>query len=77
MPLTIGTDDAEKATAYQFLKVIVQNATRGMTKDTKWDEAIAAVGTALAQYPTVAKFYAANDNETGALISEATGMLPF
>jgi hypothetical protein len=78
VPLQAGTEDAEKATAYQFLKVIVGNATKGMTKEThKWADAQAAVAQAIAQYPTVAKFYTVNSMETGALITEQTNLLPF
>ncbi len=73
---SIATPDnnAEKATAYQFLKVIVANAAKG--KET-FNEAQEAVGLALQQYPTVSKFYLANSVETGELITQVTGKLPF
>ena len=73
-PEPMTTDDAEKATAYAFLKVIVANAAKGKTT---WDEAKTAVGQALAQYPTVAKFYTADSVETGGLITEVTKLLPY
>jgi hypothetical protein len=74
VPAQVGNEDAERQTAYQFLKVIVTNATRG--KET-FAEAQEAVGLALQQYPTVSKFYLANSVETGELITEVTGKLPF
>lgn len=79
-PAPITNEDTERATAFQFLKVIVGNAARG--KET-FAEAQDAVGVALAQYPTVSKFYLANSGETRKLIEEVTGlkvpedMLPF
>ena len=72
VPLT--NNDTEKQTAYQFLKVIVGNVARG--KET-FAEAQEAVGAILGQYPTVSKFYLANSVETGELITEVTGKLPF
>jgi hypothetical protein len=73
-PAQVGTEDTERVTAYQFLKVIVSNAARG--KGT-YAEARDAVNLALAQYPTVAKFYTADSVETGELITETTGHMPF
>jgi len=67
-------ENTEKATAYQFLKVIVANAARG--KET-FAQAQEAVGLALQQYPAVSKFYLANSPETGMLITETTKLLPF
>jgi hypothetical protein len=68
------SDDNEKVTAAAFLKVIVTNAARGKGS---YADAKAAVEQALAQYPTVNKFYTADSIETGALITEVTGHLPF
>ena len=73
-PVTPNAEDTERATAYQFLKVIVSNAARGKAT---FAEAQEAVGLALQQYPTVAKFYLANSVETGELITETTNLLPF
>ena len=70
----VTNEDTERATAYQFLKVIVANAARGKAT---FAEAQEAVGLALQQYPTVAKFYLANSVETGELITEITKLLPF
>jgi len=70
----VTNEDTERATAYQFLKVIVANAARGKAT---FAEAQEAVGLALQQYPTVAKFYLANSVETGELITETTKLLPF
>ena len=64
VPVEIGTEDAEKLTAYQFLKVIVQNAAKG--KDL--GEAQAATEQAITQYPTVAKFFTVASPETQTLI---------
>lgn len=61
-------DDTEKATNLAFLKVIVTNAVRGKTD---LGEAQDAVGVALLQYPTVAKYFTVDSDETVALISEA------
>lgn len=72
-PVT-GPDDQERATAYAFLKVIVGNAAKGKAT---FAEAKDAVGLALAQYPTVAKFYNAEAVEVGMLITEVTKLLPF
>jgi hypothetical protein len=69
-----SNEDTERATAYQFLKVIVGNAAKGKES---FAEAQEAVGLALAQYPTVSKFYLANSVETGELITQVTGKLPF
>ena len=68
-----GTDPA-KQTAYEFLKVIVSNAARGKAT---YAEALEAVKLALPQYPTVTPFYNADSVETGELITETTGHLPF
>jgi hypothetical protein len=70
----ITQENAERATAEAFLKVIVTNAARGASD---YATAKEAVGKALAQYPTVAKFFNADSLETGALITETTGHLPF
>lgn len=71
----VTNEDAERATAFQFLKVIVQNAVRGHTD---WNEAKAAVAKALEQYPTVTKFFNADNDETAQLMSEANDkILPF
>jgi hypothetical protein len=73
-PVVPTSENTEMATAYAFLKVIVGNAARGKTT---WADAKAAVAQALAQYPTVAKFYTADSVETGGLITETTQLLPF
>jgi len=64
---TVTPEDGDKATNYAFLKVIVTNAARGK-KDV--DEAKDAVGIALLGYPTVAKYYTVDSDETIALINE-------
>lgn len=71
VPLEIGTEDAEKATALAFLKVIVQNAAKGKLID----EAKDAVGVALIQYPTVSKFFTVDSPETQELINQTA--VPF
>ncbi len=58
----------DEATAYAFLKVIVSNATRGKSSI---EEAKEAVETALAQYPTVTKFYNVESDGTLELINAA------
>lgn len=58
----------EKDTNFAFLKVIVSNAARGKTD---LGEAKDAVGVALLQYPTVAKYFTVDSDETIALINEA------
>jgi hypothetical protein len=73
-PVAPTSENTEMATAYAFLKVIVGNAARGKAT---YAEAKDAVGLALAQYPTVAKFYTADSMETGQLITETTQLLPF
>jgi hypothetical protein len=74
-PVAPDASDAERATALAFLKVIVSNSVRGLTD---WTIAKDAVAKALAQYPTVAKFYTAESVETGQLMSEANDkLLPF
>jgi len=76
-PTSVAPDanDAERATALAFLKVIVGNSVRGLTD---WNVAKEAVAKALAQYPTVAKFYTADSVETGQLMTEANDkLLPF
>lgn len=71
----VASGNAEKDTAYQFLKVIVANAVRGLTD---WQQAKDAVALALNQYPTVSKFFNADSVETGQLMSEANDkLLPF
>lgn len=66
---TVSTpDDTEKATNLAFLKVIVTNAARGKTD---LNEAKDAVGVALLSYPTVAKYFTVDSDETIALINEA------
>lgn len=60
--------NSDEATAFAFLKVIVQNATRG--KDSV-DEAKEAVKIALAQYPTVTKFYTVDSDGVNELITAA------
>ena len=79
VPLQAGTEDAEKATAFQFLKVIVQQSTKGMTKEThKWADAVAAVQKGIDVYPdVVGQYYKADSLEVGALITEHTNLLPF
>lgn len=72
-PVT-GSDDNERNTAAAFLKVIVTNAARGKADFASAKEAVAQ---ALTQYPTVSKFFNADSIETGALITEVTGHLPF
>lgn len=68
-PATVTTsDDTEKVTNLAFLKVIVSNAARGKTD---LGEAKDAVGVALLQYPTVAKYFTVDSDETLALINEA------
>lgn len=75
VPAQVGTEDAERATAYQFLKVIVGNAVRGVDN---WQTAKETVTQALAQYPTVAKFFTVDSVETGQLMTEANDkLLPF
>jgi len=66
-------NEAEKATNYAFLKVIVTNAARGKSTVAEAQEAIKLV---LPQYPTVAKYYTEDSQETLDLIVEA-GVLPF
>jgi len=71
----ITSEDTEKATAFAFLKVIVTNAVRGHSEFKTASEAAAK---ALAQYPTVARFYSADSQETVQLMSEANpALLPF
>lgn len=70
-----SNEDTERATAYQFLKVIVSGAVRGHTD---WNQASEAVAKALAQYPTVSKFFTAESDETTQLMSESNPeILPF
>lgn len=57
--------DAEKTAAVAFLKVIVANACKGKTITDDWK---GAINTALAQYPTVAKFFNADSPEVAELI---------
>jgi hypothetical protein len=59
-------NDAEKNTAFAFLKVIVGNAAKGKSLD----DAKVAVGVALAQYPTVVKFFTVDSAETVDLINQ-------
>lgn len=73
-PAPTTNEDTERATAFQFLKVIVANAAKGKAT---FAEAQEAVGLALGQYPTVSRFYLANSVETGELITQVTGHLPF
>lgn len=74
-PAPITNDDTERQTAYQFLKVIVSNAVRGLGD---WQQAKDAVALALNQYPTVTKFFSADSVETGQLMTEANDkLLPF
>jgi hypothetical protein len=63
----VDPTEAEKATAYAFLKVIVGNAAKGKASV---DDAKLAVDVALAQYPTVEKFYKADSAETLDLIKQ-------
>jgi len=63
----VNTEDTERATAYQFLKVIVGNAVRDVDN---WQTATQAVAKALVQYPTVSKFFNADSTETANLITE-------
>lgn len=71
----VATGNTEKDTAYQFLKVIVGNVTRGHTD---FKQAKEAVAKALAQYPMVSKFYTADSNETVQLMSDVNpDLLPF
>jgi hypothetical protein len=65
-------EDAEKSTAFNFLKVIVTNAARG--KD--FPQAQEAVAQELPKFPPVAKFFNANSPEVLQLITDVTG-LPF
>jgi len=62
----VTAEDTEKQTALAFLRVIVQNAARGK----KPNEANRAVLTALAQYPTVSKYFNIDSTETQNLIAE-------
>jgi hypothetical protein len=64
VPVTV--EEGEKATALAFLKVIVQNAAKG--KDL--GDAQTATETAIAQYPTVAKFFGLQSEETQVLIAQ-------
>lgn len=70
----VAPEDAERTTAYAFLKVIVTNAARGKAT---WNEAKESVASALTQYPTVAKYYNAESIETGQLITDSTGLMPY
>ncbi len=72
-PVPADPNEAEKATNYAFLKVIVTNAARGKNTIA---EAQAAIKLVLPQYPTVAKYYTEESLETLKLIEE-TGILPF
>ncbi len=72
-PVT-GPDDQERATAYAFLKVIVGNAAKGKAT---FAEAKEAVGSAIPNFPPVAKFYNAESVEVGQLITEVTNLLPY
>lgn len=57
--------DAEKTAAVAFLKVIVANACKGKSLTDDWK---GAINTALAQYPTVAKFFNADSPEVTELV---------
>ena len=70
----VAPEDAERTTAYAFLKAIVTNAAKGKAA---WNEAKESVALALTQYPTVAKYYTADSIETGQLITEVTKLLPY
>ena len=63
----VDPSEAEKATAYAFLKAIVGNAAKGMATP---DQAKTAVALALTQYPVVTKFYTVDSAETVELIAQ-------
>lgn len=65
-PAATPANNGDEATAFAFLKVIVSNATRGKASV---DEAKEAVKTALAQYPTVTKFYTVDSDGVTELIN--------
>ena len=65
-------EEQEKATAYQFLKVIVPNAARGK----EFEEAKAAVADALAKFPMVATHYPVDSPEVLNLIIITTTAFP-
>ncbi len=70
-PLNGSAEDAEKAVALQFAKVVVQNKARGLTDR---DQIIAAVTEAIAGMPMINKFYTGQSPEILALIDE---VMPF
>ena len=75
VPAAVANEDTEKATAFQFLKVIVSNAVRDQTD---WQQAKEKVAQALTGYPTVANFFTADSEETAKLMNEANDkLLPF